>query len=160
MVLRISMGTCTCSPRSHNRVNDIYGCGNATLLQTILRQQLAFTGFVQSDWGAIHKTTDLYYGTDIEQPANAAGTSSFGAALQAAVTNGTPAVAATADFPAYPAISAAQWSQALDTALFHILSTMNEAGLLEGTEFGSHFTGTPAPWIPARPDLASLRTPD
>jgi beta-glucosidase len=151
--IKAGAGSVMCS---YNRINDIYGCGNATLLQTILRQQLAFTGFVQSDWGAIHKTTDLYYGTDIEQPANAAGTSSFGAALQAAVTNGTPAVAATADFPAYPAISAEQWKAALDTAVFHILSTMNKAGLLEGTVFGSHYTGG-TPYVPPRPDLASLQ---
>jgi beta-glucosidase len=74
---------------SYNRINNIYGCGNETTLQNILRQQLAFTGFVQSDWGAVHKTTDLFYGTDIEQPGNAAGTSNFGTALADAVTNGT-----------------------------------------------------------------------
>jgi beta-glucosidase len=142
---------------SYNRVNNIYGCGNETLLQNILRQQLAFTGFVQSDWGAIHKTTDLFYGTDIEQPGNAAGTSNFGAALASAVTNGTPAVAATADFPAYPAISASQWKSTLDTAVYYILSTMNKAGLLEGTQYGSRFTGTPTPYVPPRPDLGSLQ---
>jgi beta-glucosidase len=142
---------------SYNRVNNIYGCGNETTLQNILRQQLAFTGFVQSDWGAVHKTTDLIYGTDIEQPGNAAGTSSFGTALADAVSNGTPAVAATADFPAYPAISASQWQGSLDTAVFYILSTMNKAGLLEGTQYGSHFTGTPIPYVPPRPDLASLQ---
>jgi beta-glucosidase len=142
---------------SYNRINDIYGCGNSDTLGKILRQQLAFTGFVQSDWGAVHKTTDLINGTDIEQPGNAAGTSNFGAALMAAVTNGTPAVDATADFPAYPAISASQWKSALDTALFYILATMNKAGLLEGTQYGSHFTGTPAPYVPPRPDLASLQ---
>jgi beta-glucosidase len=152
--IRAGAGSVMCS---YNRANDIYGCGNGTLLQGILRQQLAFAGFVQSDWGAIHKTTDLFYGTDIEQPANAAGTSSFGAALQAAVQDGTPAVAATADFPAYPAISAAQWKAALDSAVFYILSTMNRAGLLEGTAYGSHHTdGTP--YVPPRPDLASLQT--
>jgi beta-glucosidase len=142
---------------SYNRVNTIYGCGNSTTLQKILRQQLAFTGFVQSDWGAVHQTTDLVYGTDIEQPGNAAGTSHFGAALGSAVTNGTPAVAATADFPAYPAISAGQWKSALATAVFYILSTMDKAGLLEGTQYGSHFTGTPTPYVPPRPDLASLQ---
>ncbi len=142
---------------SYNRVNNIYGCGDETTLQNILRQQLAFTGFVQSDWGAVHQTTDLIYGTDIEQPGNAAGTSEFGAALTAALTNGTPAVAATADFPAFPAISASQWKSALDQAVFYILSTMNKAGLLEGTRYGSHFTGTPAPYVPPRPDLASLQ---
>ena len=143
---------------SYNRVNNIYGCGNETLLQNILRQQLAFTGFVQSDWGAVHKTTDLYYGTDIEQPGNAAGTSNFGTVLASAVTSGTPAVAAAADFPAYPAISASQWKSTLDTAVYYILSTMNKAGLLEGTQYGSHFTGTPAPYVPPRPNLASLQT--
>jgi beta-glucosidase len=142
---------------SYNRINNIYGCGNETLLQNVLRQQLAFTGFVESDWGAVHKTTDLYYGTDIEQPGNAAGTSDFAAALASAVTNGTPAVAATADFPAYPAISASQWKSSLDTAVYYILNTMNKAGLLEGTQYGSHFTGTPTPYVPSRPDLASLK---
>src|SRR5438477_183684 len=98
--IRAGAGSVMCS---YNRINDIYGCGNDPLLNSVLRQQLAFTGFVQSDWGAVHKTTDLFYGTDIEQPGNAAGTSNFGAALLAALQNGTPAVAATADFPAYPA---------------------------------------------------------
>src|SRR5690349_1639536 len=151
--IKAGAGSVMCS---YNRINNIYGCGNDTLLQTVLRQQLAFTGFVQSDWGAIHKPTDLYSGTDIEQPANAAGTSSFGTALQAAVQNGTPAVPATADFPAYPAISAEQWKATLDTAVFHILSTMNKAGLLEGTQYGTHYTGG-TPYVPPRPDLASLQ---
>jgi beta-glucosidase len=142
---------------SYNRINDLYGCGNDDTLIRILRQQLAFTGFVQSDWGAVHKMTDLVNGTDIEQPSARNFTD---AALADAVAHGTPAVAATADYPAYPAISAARWKHALDTAVFHILSTMNEAGLLEGTEYGSHFTGTPTPWVPARPGLASLKDGD
>jgi beta-glucosidase len=142
---------------SYNRINDIYGCGNSDTLIKILRQQFAFNGFVQSDWGAVHKSTDLVNGTDIEQP----NPSNFNeTALTNAVTNGTPAVAATADFPAYPAISGTQWKQALDTAVFHILSTMNQAGLLEGTQYGSHFSGTPAPWVPKRPSLASLKDAD
>jgi beta-glucosidase len=40
--------------------------------------------------------------------------------------------------------------------VFHILTTMNRAGLLEGTQYGSHFTdGTP--FIPPRPDLTGLQ---
>ncbi|MFL6074504.1 MAG: beta-glucosidase family protein [Mycobacteriales bacterium] len=152
--VRAGAGSVMCS---YNRINDVYGCGQNDTLIRILRQQLAFTGFVQSDWGAVHRMTDLVNGTDIEQPSARNFTD---AALADAVAHGTPAVAATADFPAYPAISARQWKQALDTAVFHILSTMNEAGLLEGTRYGSHFTGTPTPWIPPRPDLASLRGQD
>lgn len=143
---------------SYNRINDLYGCGNDTTLISILRQQLAFTGFVQSDWGAVHKITDLINGTDIEQPSARSFTD---AALASAVANGTPYVPATADYPAYPAISASEWKSALDTAVFHILATMNQAGLLEGTEYGSHYDGsTPSPYVPARPDLASLRAGD
>ena len=142
---------------SYNRINAIYGCANDPILHGILRDQLGFKGFVQSDWGAVHKTTDLVEGTDIEQPGNAAGTSNFAAALASALQNGTPAVPATADFPAYPAISADQWKAAADQAVFHILTTMNAAGLLEGTQYGSHASGTPAPYVPPRPDLGSLR---
>jgi beta-glucosidase len=142
---------------SYNRINNLYGCGNSDTLINILREQVAFTGFVQSDWGAIHKITDLPYGADIEQPSARSFTDS---ALADAVANGTPAVAATADFPAYPAISGPDWKQALDTAVFHILSTMNKADLLEGTQYGSHFSGTPTAWVPARPSLANLQASD
>ncbi|GAB2856885.1 hypothetical protein GCM10027176_69170 [Actinoallomurus bryophytorum] len=152
--IKAGAGSIMCS---YNRINDIYGCGDDDTLIKVLRQQLAFTGFVQSDWGAVHKITDLVNGTDIEQPS---GRNLTEAALTDAVTGGTPEVAATADFPAYPAISADRWKSALDTAIFHILSTMNEAGLLEGTQYGSHFDGTPVPWVPARPSLASLRASD
>src|SRR5258708_2803922 len=50
---------------SYNRINNIYGCGNPTTLQTALPQQPAFTGFVQPAWGAVHQPTDLTYATDI-----------------------------------------------------------------------------------------------
>ncbi|GAA5187522.1 hypothetical protein GCM10023322_36080 [Rugosimonospora acidiphila] len=142
---------------SYNRVNYVYGCGNSTTLGEVLREQLAFGGFVQSDWGAVHKTTDLVNGDDIEQ---SSGSNFSVTALTNAVQNGTPAVAATADYPAYPAISGAQWKQALDTAVYQILTTMNKADLLEGTQYGSHFTGAPTPWVPARADLASLQAGD
>ena len=89
---------------SYNRINYVYGCGNSTTIGDVLREQLAFGGFVQSDWGAVHKTTDLVNGDDIEQPN---GSNFSVAALTADVTNGTPAVAATADYPAYPAITGA-----------------------------------------------------
>ncbi len=142
---------------SYNRINNEYGCGNATTLGNILREQLAFTGFVQSDWGAVHKITDLPYGNDIEQPSARSFTD---VALADAVANGTPAVAATADFPSYPAISGSDWKQAVDTSVFHILSTMNEANLLEGTQFGSHFAGKATPWVPTRASLANLQATD
>jgi beta-glucosidase len=87
---------------SYNRINTIYSCGNDATLNGVLRGQLGFKGFVTSDWGAVHRVSDLLHGDDIEQPGNAAGTSTYGQQLLNALANGTPAVAATADFPAEP----------------------------------------------------------
>ncbi len=142
---------------SDNRINDVYGCADSHTLQDVLRGELGFKGFVTSDWGATHHMTDLMHGLDMEQPGSAAGTSNFSTAgLTAALQNGTPAVAATNDFPAEPAVSAAQWKAQLDDAVFRILTEMNNIGLLEGTANGTHHTdGTP--YVPPRPDLASLK---
>lgn len=143
---------------SYNRINNYYGCGNSNTLISILRQQLAFQGFVQSDWGAVHQSYNLLEGTDIEEPRPNHFSDST---LADAVTNGTPAVPATADYPAEPAISGAKWKHALDNAVFHILWTMNQDGLLEGTQYGSHYNASdPQPYVPPRPDLASLQAPD
>jgi beta-glucosidase len=142
---------------SYNRINDVYGCANSHTLQDILKGQLGFTGFVTSDWGAVHHMADLLHGLDMEQPntANPASTQNF-RSLPDAVANGTPAVDATADFPAEPAHTGAEWKAALDGAVFRILWEMNKIDLLEGTSFGTHHTdGTP--YVPARPDLDSLK---
>ena len=54
----------------------------------------------------------------------------------------------------------------LDGAVFHILTSMNRAALLEGTPYGSHSGGCTAgaanctPFVPARPDLQTLIAPD
>ena len=141
---------------SYNRINDVYGCGNDWTLNQILRGQLGFAGFVMSDWGATHRTTDMIYGLDMEQ----SGSSNLGNALINAVMSGTTAVSITNDYPAYPAYTSAQWSAALDQSVRRILRQMNNAGLLEGTEFGSHATlsGTLyLPYVPPRPDLQVLQ---
>ncbi len=137
-----------------NRINDVFGCSNDVLINQILKGDLGFTGFVMTDFGAAHATSDLAYGLDMEQPGN----NRFSAAnLTNAVTNGTPAVPLTNDLPAVPPISAEQWQAALDGAVVRILTAENGVGLLEGTEFGSHFTGVPTPYDPPRPDLDALR---
>src|SRR5439155_25235923 len=46
-----------CVMCSYNRIDAIYGCANHPLLHGILRDDLGFKGFVQSDWGALHRTT-------------------------------------------------------------------------------------------------------
>jgi beta-glucosidase len=141
---------------AYNRINDVYSCSNDHTLNGILRGQFGFQGFVTSDWGAVHRVSDLIHGDDIEQPGNANGNSTYGQQLLDAVASGTPAVQLSNDFPAEPAHSAAEWKAALDQAVFRILKEENNIGLLEGTQYGTHYTdGTP--YVPPRPDLDSLK---
>jgi len=53
---------------SYNEINGAQSCGNSATLTQILRNELGFKGFVTSDWGATHATTDLNAGQDMEMP--------------------------------------------------------------------------------------------
>ncbi|WP_084614128.1 beta-glucosidase family protein [Nakamurella lactea] len=53
---------------SYNAVNGYQACANSTILTQILRNELGFKGFVTSDWGANHGTTDLNAGLDLSMP--------------------------------------------------------------------------------------------
>ncbi len=141
---------------SYNRINDVYGCSNALMQNTILRDEWGFEGFNMSDWGATHRSSDLIYGLDIAMPSGSTGNGWADATLQSLATNGSAAVALTNDFPAVPAYTAADWTAAIDLSIFRILKQMNNAGLLEGTVYGTHYTdGTP--YVPARPDKEALK---
>ena len=143
---------------SYNRINTVYSCSNDGTLNGVLRGQLGFKGFVTSDWGAVHRVSDQLHGDNIEQPGNVNGNSTYGLQLLNALAAGTPAVAATADFPAEPAHSAAEWKAAVDASVLAILTEENNAGLLEGTQYGTHYDpATGAPYVPPRPDLDALR---
>jgi beta-glucosidase len=169
---------------AYSRVNDVYSCSNDLLLKQILRDRWGFDGWVLSDFGATHRLSDLANGLDSAMPnGNAAGlrdepdsgtlvdpgTGEPVHTLTAAVTGGTTAIPLSNNFPAVPALTAAQWKQALDDAVLHILTSMNRAGLLEGTQFGSRGGGcapaaTPpvdcTPFAPPRPDLETLKPAD
>lgn len=68
-----------------NQINGIYACEHPVLLADILKRQLAFPGFVITDWGAAHDTVDsANAGLDQEQPSARV----YGDALQAAVQTG------------------------------------------------------------------------
>src|SRR5262249_19774516 len=127
-----------------------------------------------SDFGATHRLSDLMHGLDSAMPQGnnaglrddpdpgnlrdppGVGAPGTGRTLTSAVVAGSPEIALFNDWPAVPAFTGVQWQAALDDAVFHILTSMNQVGLLEGTPLGSHATdGTP--FVPARPDLASLR---
>ena len=51
---------------SYNKVNGAFACGNPDTLQTLLKQEIGFRGFVVSDWGANHAPSFVNAGLDLE----------------------------------------------------------------------------------------------
>ncbi|HKK44977.1 MAG TPA: glycoside hydrolase family 3 C-terminal domain-containing protein [Balneolaceae bacterium] len=103
---------------SYNKVNGYYASNNAHNLIDILRNELGFKGWVDSDWGANHATTFFNSGLDMEMP----GGTNFGflhsyftkTAMKKALDNGTIREAA------------------INTAVRHVLYEYNRFGLLDG----------------------------
>ena len=79
---------------SYNMVNNSYACGNSKLLNGILKDELGFQGFVQSDWLAQRSGVgSALAGLDMSMPGDGLrwvdGDSLFGAQLTKAVLNGS-----------------------------------------------------------------------
>jgi beta-glucosidase len=71
---------------SYSTVNGTYACQNPYLLNTVLRQQFGYTGFVTSDWGATHSTVaSANAGLDQDMPGN---DGYYGSALSSATSSG------------------------------------------------------------------------
>ncbi len=101
---------------SYATINGTFACENPNLLQTILRNQLGFTGFVTSDWGGTHSTV-ASADNGLDQEMN--GQDFYGTAL----TN---------------ALAAGQVSQAtIDGHVLNILTSMFQAGLFDKTNNGA-----------------------
>jgi beta-glucosidase len=72
---------------SYSTVNGTYACQNPYLLNTTLRQQFGFQGFVTSDWGATHSTAaSANSGLDQDMPGN---DGYYGGSLTSAVNSGS-----------------------------------------------------------------------
>jgi beta-glucosidase len=101
---------------SYATINGTYACENGQLLNTILKSQWGFTGFVTSDWGGTHSTVaSANNGLDQEMT----GSTYYGSALTTAVGNG-------------------QVSQAtIDDHVRRILTSMFAQGLFDKAPTGS-----------------------
>ena len=79
---------------SYNMVNNSYACGNSKLMNGILKDELGFQGFVQSDWLAQRSgVASALAGLDMSMPGDGRfwqdGNSFFGPQLTRAVLNGS-----------------------------------------------------------------------
>ncbi|CAL3964401.1 unnamed protein product [Diplocarpon coronariae] len=79
---------------SYQMLNNSYSCGNSKLLNGILKDELGFQGFVQSDWLAQRSgVASALAGLDMSMPGDglrwATGESLWGAELSKAVLNGS-----------------------------------------------------------------------
>lgn len=114
---------------AYPKVNGTYDCQSPYLLQTVLRDQWGFQGFVQSDFGAAHSTVpSALAGMDLEMPTGIY----YGDAMKQAVQSGQ--------------IS----EQAIDTLLIRRFTVEIEFGL-----FDRPLTESP---IPVAQDGAFART--
>lgn len=76
---------------AYPRVNGVFNCQNAPLLQGVVRKEWGFKGFVTSDFGATHSTVaSALNGLDLELPTGVY----FGAAMRKAVESGEVPVSA------------------------------------------------------------------
>ncbi|KAF8487505.1 beta-glucosidase [Russula ochroleuca] len=73
---------------SYNLVDGTYACENNHTLNSILKNELGFQGFIMSDWGAQRSTMSAMTGLDMTMPGDS-NSSYFGAILAAYVENGT-----------------------------------------------------------------------
>ena len=72
---------------SYSWINGTAACQNPATLSTVLRQQLGYTGFVTSDWGATHSTAaSANAGLDMDMPGS---DGFYGTALTNAVNSGS-----------------------------------------------------------------------
>ena len=117
-----------------------YACQNALFLNTILRTQWGFQGFVLSDYGAVHSTQSLLAGLDQQYPDASPGFSG---------TWFSPAVLVPLVDPTSPTYDPA-YASALRTAVARVLYAYERFGLLKCASPSGPVAGCS---LPPRPTL-------
>ena len=97
---------------AYNKVNTVYACENAFLLNDVLRRDWGYKGWVMSDWGAVHSLS-IRQGLDQESGTQPRHTLWFGDRLKDALASGA---VAQAD---------------VDRSVSRILRTMYSLGLMD-----------------------------
>jgi beta-glucosidase len=82
---------------SYNLVNGAYACGNDHLLNTVLKGDWGFKGYVMSDWGAVKSTDFAVKGLDQQSGEQIDKQVWFGEPLKAAVASGAVPAARLSD---------------------------------------------------------------
>jgi beta-glucosidase len=124
-----------------------WAADNALSLETILRGQWQFRGFVLSDYGAVHSVHSILSGLDQEYPGTGLGgliPSYFATQLKPLVDPTSPSFS-----PAY--------AQALDNAVPYVLYAYERFGLLDCASPSGPVTGCK---LPARPNINDLKVAD
>jgi beta-glucosidase len=106
---------------AYNRINGDGSCDSPTMLDTVLKGQLGFKGFVTSDWGATHATDDISSGLDLEMP----GANTYGGVI--------PAYMTPAQLNAAIAAGTVQDTR-IDDAVRRILGQYERFGFLDGAQ--------------------------
>jgi beta-glucosidase len=73
---------------AYNRVNGHYACENPFLLDTVLRRDWGFRGFVMSDWGAVHSSEAILKGLDQQSGEQIDGKRWFSDLMTSAIADG------------------------------------------------------------------------
>jgi beta-glucosidase len=82
---------------AYNRVGGAYACSSAMLLNTVLKGDWGFPGWVMSDWGAVHGVDDAKAGLDQESGQELDSQVFFGKPLADAVQSGAIPAARISD---------------------------------------------------------------
>ncbi len=73
---------------AYNKINGVYACENAHLLNDVLKRDWGWRGWVMSDWGAVHSFDAVMAGLDQESAIETDPKRLFDAPLKAAVADG------------------------------------------------------------------------